>query len=778
MNQEERYQQAMNRGHSAAWDFKWDQAAAHYREALELSPDEFKALASLGLALFETGAYAESLQYYSRASELNPDDPLPVDKIAEISELLTKPNISVKCSLKAAELYLKNRDVDKAIYNLERVTRIDPGHMLANSRLALIFERTGRKEQAVEKYLLLASLLHKRGDQERAKQAVDHALRLSPKNPEALASLNLLLSQEPLPLPSLEPGPLLTAQVPTAPDRQSDQPVSGSTDPISESFQKSLVSLASFLFESSENQVVDPEDSGSALNSRMNGFGEDSSQAPENLLEIRSRLAQGLELQMNGDVAGATRKFEKAIAAGLNIPAVFFVIGLFHSESGRLESAIRYLRKSTKEQDYALAARLLLGRSLRKMDQIGEATIEYLEALRLADMRMVSPDQAGDLGQLYETLIESENRQKNLQPKIRICDNVAGILLRDDWKTKLAQARKELPGQSDGLPLRPLGEIITEAESNRIVDSIAVVHQLARDGYDKSAMEQAFYSLQYAPTYLPLHIFMGELLLKQEHIREAINKFTLVAETYRARGESTRAVEIFRRVIGIIPMDVNARKKLIDLLIANGIVDDAIGEYINLAEVYYDLADLGQARNVYSQALELTKGVQDGQQFKIRILHRLADIELQSLDWRKAVQIYEQIRTIQPEDRKARAQLIEINLRLTQDVQAVSELKDYLALLVKGGKLKVAIDFVEEIVEENEEKIVLRRRLADLYRQAGRIPDAVKQLDIIGDTFLQAGDRDSAAEVVEEILALNSPDREDYRRLLEDLRGGKPMGDQ
>ena len=777
MNQEEHYQQAINRGHSAAWDLRWDEAAAHYREALELFPDEFQALTSLGLALFETGAYAESLQYYSRAAELNPDDPLPVDKLAEILELLAKPGASVKCSLRAAELYLKNRDVDKAIDSLERVRRIDPRHMAANSRLALILEQTGHKEQAVEKYLFLASLLQRRGDQDRAKQAIDHALRLAPKNPDALASLKSLLAQEPLPLPSLESGPRLTARIPSTPARESNKPVSGSTDPISESFQKSLVSLASYLFESPENFLIDSDGSGSEFNNQFNAFGDDSDHIKVNLTDIRYHLAQALELQVSGEITRATKEFEQAIAAGLNIPAVFFTVGLFHAESGRLESATRYLRKSMHDQDYALAARLLLGRSLRRMDQIEEAAIEYLEALRLADMSMVSPDQAYELGQLYETLIESENRQSNFEAKQRICDNIAGILLRDDWKTKLAQARKELPADGEGMPLRPLGEIITEADSNRIVDSIAVVHQLARDGYDKSAMEQAYYSLQYAPTYLPLHIFMGDLLLKQEHIREAVNKFTLVAETYRARGETTRAIEVFRRVVGIIPMDVNARKELIDLLITNGAVSEAIGEAIHLAEVYYDLADLNQARNIYSQALELAKHIQESRQVKIKILHKLADIELQSLDWRKALQIYEQIRKIQPEDRKARAQLIELNLRLAQDVQAVSELKDYLAQLIKDGKLEVAIEFLEEIVADNEEKIVLRRRLADLYRQAGRIPEAVKQLDIVGDTFLQAGDRDSAAEVVEEILALNSPDQEDYRRLLEDLRGGKPTGD-
>lgn len=51
------FNKAMNEGHSAAWDQKWDQAATAYQNALEEFPDHPKALTSLGLALFELQRY-------------------------------------------------------------------------------------------------------------------------------------------------------------------------------------------------------------------------------------------------------------------------------------------------------------------------------------------------------------------------------------------------------------------------------------------------------------------------------------------------------------------------------------------------------------------------------------------------------------------------------------------------------------------------------------------------------------------------------------------------
>ena len=83
-----RFQQAMNQGHTAAWDQDWERAVDYYRQALEENPDDPIALVSLGLALYELGLYDQALQYYSQAREISPEDPLPLEKVSQLYELL------------------------------------------------------------------------------------------------------------------------------------------------------------------------------------------------------------------------------------------------------------------------------------------------------------------------------------------------------------------------------------------------------------------------------------------------------------------------------------------------------------------------------------------------------------------------------------------------------------------------------------------------------------------------------------------------------------------
>jgi len=144
----------------------------------------------------------------------------------------------------------------------------------------------------------------------------------------------------------------------------------------------------------------------------------------------------------------------------------------------------------------------------------------------------------------------------------------------------------------------------------------------------------------------------------------------------------------------------------------------------------------------------------------------MADIDMQRLDWRQALRIFEQIRTLEPDDITIRKSLIDLNIRLTQLSQATAELDSFLTHLQSSGRRKEAIPFLEELVNESPQQGILRLALAEEYRHAERIPDAVAQLDTLSDLLLNAGERDGATQVIETIMAMNPPNMEHYKTLL------------
>jgi tetratricopeptide (TPR) repeat protein len=760
---EEYFHKAMSMGHSAAWDQQWDNAAASYQKALEEIPNHPKALSSLGLALFELQRYDESLQVYQNAAQAAPLDPVPLEKVGQLSERLGKRQEAIQSFLKAAELSIKNQDADKALANWVRVTQLDPEHISAHSYLAMVHERLGHGQQAATEYLTVASLLQRSGNVDKAAEMIGRALHLAPNSPEARQAQTMLKNGQLLPKPMQPRGGTGALRMPQVKQLESARNSDTGLDPIAEARKRALARLAEILFDLSD-------EAGSAHTPRrgmqaiVRGTGE-LDQKQSDSTRIMLYLGQAIDAQTKKQEAQAAEELDKAIEAGFTDPALYFDLGLLRSESERLESALRDLQTAVKHPDYALGARLLLAKVHHQLGRLPEAVTDYMEALKIADSMVVPPEQADELRQLYEPLIEAQAHQTDAAVLEQLCNNVKQILLRPNWRAEVLQAREQLPKSADGSPPMPLAEILAQAQSSEVIDSIGKVRALARAGHLRSAMDEAFESFKYAPTYLPLHTLIGDLLIQEGRTQDAIAKYTVVAEAYSVRGEATQAVALLKRIVQVAPMDLGIRTRLIDQLAARGMVYDAVGEYIDLADIYYRLAELDMARKTYTTALRLAQQGGANRAWSVKLMRRMADIDMQRLDWRQALRIFEQLRTLEPDDITTRKSLIELYIRLNQMPQAVAELDGFLTHLRTSGRGGEAIPFLEDLVNEDPKQGMLRSALAEEYRQAKRIPDAVEQLDALGNLLLNAGDREGAIQTMETIMAMNPPNLEKYKTL-------------
>jgi tetratricopeptide (TPR) repeat protein len=766
---QQKYQDAMNQGHSAAWDQDWETACSYYRVAISEFPENINALTSLALALYELQIYSEALNYYQRAAQLSPNDPVPMEKVAEIHERLGDLDKATKAYMDVAELYARIKDVEKAIRSWTQVVALNPEHMAAHTRLALVYERLGRTTQAMIEYIAIASLLQNQGSIQKAIQTINHALEVVPNSKEASMALSLLQSGKPLPRPSRPQGgtgPLLMSQVRQTATLKTEAAERPRLDPIQDAKQKALTMLAELLFEQEEAQGPQDRIGSTPVVKREGG----NEQPQYNQSEINLHLSQAIDMQSHGQEKDAIIELERALEAGLDNSAACYVLGFMQSKSEQYESAVITLKKSVQHELFGLGAHLLLALTLYKMDSIKDASVEYLEALRIADSESVSADQAEILKQLYEPLIEAYTHQSDLKLQKRLCENISKLLIRPDWRIQIQHARQQLPAQREGSTPIPLAEMLTEATSGQLVESLAKVNQLARSNKLLSAMEEAYYALKLAPTYLPLHICIGDLLLQENRVPEAVLKYSIVAKSYSVRGETNRAISLLKRVCELNPVDMDARNILLDLMTERGNAQDTIQEYSRLAETYYNLADLAMARKTYTRAFRFAQQSNIDRSTKIKLMHRMADIDTQSLDWRNAIRVFEQIRTMDPEDGKARDMLFDLNMRLGQGNQAMSELDNYLNHLISMHRTTEALEYINGKILENQTQSALYRRLAEIYRLLGRKEEAISQLEISKDMYLQAGDRKAAIESLMTILALNPSNVKVYQRMLVDLQ--------
>ena len=262
----------------------------------------------------------------------------------------------------------------------------------------------------------------------------------------------------------------------------------------------------------------------------------------------------------------------------------------------------------------------------------------------------------------------------------------------------------------------------------------------------------------------------GDLLVHENRVPDAVIKYTIIARSYNIRGETNRAISILKLVSELAPMDLEARSNLIEALTARGKISETIQEYLKLAETYYSLADIVTARKIYSSAFRFAQQSNVDRETKVLLMHRMADIDTQSLDWRNAIRVFEQIRVLDPDDRKARDMIFDLNLRLGQPNQAMTELDNFLNHLISSQRSDEALDYINTKILENQNQPALYQRLAELYSLLGRKEEAISQLEIAKEMYLQSENRPAAIEIVTAILALNPANANSYQRMLSELQ--------
>ncbi len=775
----------MQLGHSAAWSQEWERAIEFYRKALAEAPENPDALTSLGLALLETGREREALTVYHKACKAAPEDPIPFEKCAEIFESLGQSKDAIQQREAAAERYMKRRDAEKAVENWTHIGRLAPTNLKARSRLALTNARLGRRKEAVHEYLAVASILQAAGRTERAAEALQRALAVIPGDQEATEAMRSVRQGSALPEPTPPLGatkPLRMSQVKAIlesppEDEQLDERVEAPAfteddnveveDPEVAARQQALSILAGLLFEDPEGSE-DGDTQGVDFASLTSGISGAAGGAVAQPAKFRY-LGQAIDLQTRDDKEGAAKEFERAVQAGINHPAAHYLLGHLYKEMNQYDEARQNLREAAAHPDLSLGANLALGRLCKSQGDMSEAARHLVQALRNADSLSVEESKSGELSQLYDSILATQD-EGNEEELTQIVENTLEFLSGPEWLSRVRQAREQLRSEADDSSVVPIARVIALGGSDRVISALKRIDTLANQGMFETAMEEAMLSLEHAPSYLPLHRRMAELQIRTGNTDVGTRKLALLAETHRVRGEAREASDVYARLLRDSPVDVDARGRLIELLEQQDRLDEALDQYVELAELYRQLAQIDAARETLTEAHEHAERGMAGQAVRLRILHMMGDIDEARLDLRPALDDYRAIIEIDPRDREARSKIVELSLRVGDEERAGEALDFLLEQLVQQHQGDQALELLEELAREHPGRQILHARLADAYRAAGRQADAIAQYDALGEIQLDKGQTKAAIHTIKKIIDLDPPDIEGYKELLRNLQ--------
>ncbi|MGD2058049.1 MAG: tetratricopeptide repeat protein [Anaerolineales bacterium] len=763
----------MRLGHSAAWDLEWDKAIGFYRKALALSPDHPGALTSLGLALLEAEQYQEALKIYQHAGKLSPENPIPIEKISEILERLGKINDAVARRKAAADLHIKQHNAERAIDNWAHIARMKPSDRSSRAKLAEVYDRLGRKREAVFEYLALASILQTEGKIDRAIESVQRALRIIPGEKQAAQALKQLQQGSELPEP-LEPrgstAPLHMEDVREflKSDEQDAVEVEDSqqADPEAVAQSRALTILAGLVFEDQSDD--EDEESTPAELSDLTAGRISMERKQIGQPRMLHYLGQAIDLQTRGNKRQAIAEYERAIQAGLDHPALHYNLGILLKNLEDHDEAAKHLRQSLGHPELDLGANLALGRLARIKEDLPEAARYLLQALHKADSLSVDESQSNQLTQLYDTIMASLN-EGDEDSLSKIVENTLNFLSGPEWLERLRQARRSLETSGEGATLVPIADMLAVGGTEKVLQSIGRIDDFMNRGMHIVALEEAMLAMDYVPSYLGLHFRIAEILIQRGNTPAGMTKLRTIARTHKVRGEVPQATQIFKRIIRHSPIDIGARKQLIQLLAQQDRVQEALEQYIELADLYRQMAEIDNARIALQEALALTQRSAVDKDWHVRLLNRIGDIDLSHLDWREALRVFEEICELEPDNEDARLKVIDLNLRLGQEKQAGKALDRQLDHLVETEQSKEALALLEELAREYPGKQILHSRLARAYRAAGRKADAIAQYDALGEIQLDAGQTQEAARTIKTIIELEPPNIEGYQELLSNI---------
>jgi tetratricopeptide (TPR) repeat protein len=743
-----RFEEEIQKANDFVWAERWREAVQSYRRALTEMPNDVSALIGYAWALLNNQNFDDAVKVYERLTQLTPQDPGPYERIAEVAERQGQASHAAEMYMEAGVRYAKQSLTAKHTSALEASVRLQPENLEAWQQLMSLYEAHNQTQKATLATLWL-SYLYQEHDRDRAIAICREAQEFMPHDPHIGQTMMLLQSNRSIPRP-----PAIDSEDEIVLDEHfdvedDDDDEAGS--PVDIARQRALTKLAESIFAEDKPEVQ--------------GISE---------MEIDLLISRAVDAQTRGDIEIAVQQYERLINAGVAMPSIQFNLGLLYKEQMHFDQAIEQFELSLSDPEYVLGSHFSLGECYQAQGDFQEALKHFLEAVKVVDVATIEREHVDDLIRVYSGLTQTLVNTGEPERAQKFSQTLVNFLGQRGWEDSAVEARKRLDELARTGTVLSLAELISLPGSEDILRSIALAQEYQRRRKIYCALEELLHAINFAPDYLPLHHLLGIMLRENGDLDAAIEKFQIVARTYEIRGQVSQALATYQLLLQISPLDIPVHRRVSELMVQHGRIDDALVQYLQTADAHYQLAQPDRAREAYAEALRLAPRGNAEKQWEIRILHRMADLDVQRLDWNAAIKDNEEILRIDPDDERAHLALFRLYPRTGRVHLGINVLDKLIKRYLSKRKVSKALAVLDDLVENEPDSIPLRTRIAQLYLNVGKREQALAHLDILGDLQLEKGNKEGAIKTIEAILALNPNNRDAYADLYREIAQREP----
>ena len=287
----------------------------------------------------------------------------------------------------------------------------------------------------------------------------------------------------------------------------------------------------------------------------------------------------------------------------------------------------------------------------------------------------------------------------------------------------------------------------------------AYAEKLLRRGKIQDAIQEYQKLLKGDDSDIPIRNIIGDLFVKSHQAGKGIEEFKKIADLYKSKGLDSKVIATLKRINRIDAHDLESVESLAQLYQKQGFTSEAKTEYLKLANSLKSNNENKKAIQVYDKLIKLSP-----EDMETRLI--LAELYCEEQQIERALMEFNNVAEFnmkKNELKEARKILIKARELKGDDQRTLTNLIELFKL---GNKKKEALSLVKEILKKDKDNVKALYLLGNLYYEDNNFDEAQKVFSNIlstrpketeatvklGKIFLQKDKIDKAFDLYEPLV--------------------------